>query len=131
MATEIQLDIVTPLKKAFSGKVLQVVLPAWEGEEGVLPDHDDKLALLRGGVCTVFTPQGERRFAIGRGFAEMGDDHVTLLTDSCVENADIDKAAAQAEVARLDSEIAQLDWVSEKAKVLRAELEVAEARVQA
>ena len=131
MASVIQLEIVTPLKRAFSGPVLQVILPAWAGEEGALPDHDDKLALLRGGVCTVITAEGETRYAVGRGFAEMGDDHVTLLTDSCELAADIDKADANSDKAEIVAKLAQVDWTSEEANGLRAELEVANARIEA
>lgn len=131
MANEIQLDIVTPLKGIFSGKVLQVVLPAWAGEEGVLPDHDDKLALVRGGVCTVYLPGSERRFAIGRGFAEMGDDHVTLLTDSCEESTVIQRDAARKELQDAEAELARVDWTSEEANTLRARIEVAQARLDA
>ena len=131
MATQLHVEIVTPLSSAFSGKALQVILPAWEGQEGVLPDHDDKLTLLRGGVCTVITPEGERKFAIGRGFAEMGGDHVTLLTDSCEDASKIDKADAQAGYADIEAKLARADWVSEEANGLRAALEVAQARLDA
>ena len=131
MANAIHLEIVTPLKNAFSGDVLQVILPAWEGEEGVLPDHDDKLTLMRGGVCTVITAEGEQKFAIGRGFAEMGDDHVTILTDSCEAAGDIDKADAKSDFAEIEGKLNKIDWVSEEANALRAELEVAQARLDA
>ena len=131
MANELQLDIVTPEAGVFSGSVTQVILPAWEGEEGVLPGHDAKLALLRGGVCTVLSAAGQTRYVIGRGFAEIGGDRVTLLTDSCEVADGIDKAAAGQQRTELAAKLAQADWVSEEANVLRAELEVAEARTQA
>ena len=125
------IDIVTPEAGVFSGPVTQVILPAWEGEEGVLPGHDAKLALLRGGVCTVYSAQGQTRYAIGRGFAEIGGDRVTLLTDSCEAADAIDKAAASQDKSDLTAELAKADWVSEEANALRAALEVAEARTQA
>ena len=131
MANELQLDIVTPEAGVFSGPVTQVILPAWEGEEGVLPGHDAKHALLRGGVCTVLSAAGQTRYVIGRGFAEIGGDRVTLLTDSCEAADGIDKAAAGQQKTELAAKLAQADWVSEEANVLRAELEVAEARTQA
>lgn len=131
MATEIQLEIVTPMSSAFSGKVLQVILPEWEGQEGIYPDHDAKLALLRGGVCTVITTDGETHYAIGRGFVEVGADRVTVLTDSCDIASSIDKASAQRDLAELEGQLAQVDWVSEDANVLRTRIEVERARVEA
>ena len=129
MATEIQLEIVTPLKSAFSGKVLQVLLPAWEGQEGVLPDHDAKLALLKGGVCTVMTTEGETRYAIGRGFAEISGERVTLLTDSCVAKADVDTASAAAQLKEVEANLATLDWVSEEANQARVRIETLQAQL--
>lgn len=131
MATEIQLDIVTPERGVFSGKVLQVILPAWEGQEGALPDHDAKLALLRGGVCTVVTSEGETRYAIGRGFAEMGIDRVTLLCDSCEEKSAIDKAEVQSELSELRTTLLSQDWVSEAANTTKVAIELAEAKLEA
>jgi F-type H+-transporting ATPase subunit epsilon len=131
MATELQLEIVTPESLAFSGMVTQVILPAWDGQEGVYPEHDAKLALLRGGVCTVFTAEGQVHYAVGRGFAEIGGSHVTLLTDSCELAADIDKAQAAAEKTEATASLAAADWTSEQAEALRARIEVAEARTQA
>lgn len=131
MATEIQLDIVTPEKGVFSGKVLQVILPAWEGQEGVLPDHDAKLELLRGGVCTVVTSQGDTRYAIGRGFAEVGQDRVTLLCDSCDEASTVDKGAVQTELSELRAKLSTQDWVSEAANSTKVAIELAEAKLEA
>lgn len=131
MANQLHVEIVTPMRNAFSGEAMQVILPAWDGEEGVLPDHDDKLTLLRGGVCILITAEGEKKFAIGRGFAEMGDDHVTLLTDSCVAAGSIDKAEAKANLAEIEGKLAKVDWVSEEANGLRAAIEVAQARIDA
>ena len=130
MATELQLDIVTPSAQVFSGMVTQVIIPAWAGQEGIYPEHDSKLALLRGGVCTVFSAEGEIHYAVGRGFAEIGATRVTLLTDSCEIAVDVDKATAANDKTDLATKLAAADWTSEEAEVLRASLEVAEARIQ-
>ncbi len=129
MATELQLNIVTPEKAAFSGKVLSVTLTAWEGEEGVYPDHDSKLALLRAGVTVVTTTEGEQRWVTGRGFAEMDGDHVTLLTDSCEEVETVDKAAAADDLKEAEADLAKVDWVTEEAETLRVRQELALARL--
>ena len=131
MATEFQLDIVTPMRGVFSGKVLQVVLPEWDGQEGVLPEHDAKLAVLRGGVCSVYTVDGETRYAIGQGFVEVDADRVTVLTEVCQAAGSIDKSAAQADLRDLEAQLAQVDWTSEEANGIRNRIEVAQARIEA
>jgi len=96
---QLQLDIVTPSASVYSGPASEVIVPAWEGEMGVYPQHDALLALLRAGVCTVATPEGTTRYVVGRGFADIGPTTVTLLTDSCQVAADVDKEQAQADLA--------------------------------
>jgi len=131
MATELQLNIVTPEKEVFSGKILSITLSAWDGQEGVYPDHDSKLALLRAGVTIVATTEGDQRWVTGRGFAEMDGDHVTLLTDSCEDAADVDKGAADADLKEAEAALAKVDWVSEEAETLRVRQELALARLSA
>ena len=70
MAT-LQLDIVTPSASVFSGPVSEVVLPAWEGQMGVFPQHDALLALLRAGVCKVSGADGTHTFVVGRAWAQV------------------------------------------------------------
>ena len=95
MATELQLDIVTPAASVYSGPATEVILPAWDGELGVYPQHDTLLALLRAGTCTVTTPTGQLRYVVGRGFADIGSGSVTLLTDSCEPVDKIDPVEAK------------------------------------
>lgn len=99
MASSLQLDIVTPSASIYSGPAAEVIIPAWEGQMGIYPQHDTLLALLRAGVCTVATPEGTQRYVVGRGFADMGPDSVTLLTDSCELASEVDKGKAQADLA--------------------------------
>lgn len=129
MASTLQLDIVTPEKNAFSGPATQVTLPAWQGQLGVLPEHDHLLALLRGGVAIVQTDAGETRWVMGRGFAEIGPDRVTVLTDSCERADTIDKATAAAQLDALQRELDNANLHEEQARNLEARLEVARARV--
>lgn len=96
MAAALKVDIVTPERSVFSGPASEIVLPAWEGQLGVLPDHDALLSLLRAGTCVVNVQgEGTQRWVIGRGFADIGGDHVTLLTDQAVPVDAIDRGAAQ------------------------------------
>ena len=87
MATTLTLDIVTPERAVFTGEVTEVVLPAWEGELGVLPGHDRLLALIKPGKAKLVTADGVSMFDFDRGFAEIGPDQVTVFSDSCTESA--------------------------------------------
>jgi F-type H+-transporting ATPase subunit epsilon len=85
VAATLTLDIVTPERAVFAGEVTEVVLPAWDGELGVLPGHDRLLALIKPGKAKLVTKDGMSIFEFQQGFAEIGPDQVTVFTDSCTE----------------------------------------------
>jgi F-type H+-transporting ATPase subunit epsilon len=129
VAAMLEVAIVTPERSVFRGPAGQVVLPAWEGEMGVLPDHDSLLALLRAGACTVHGAEETLRYVIGRGFAEIGPDRVTILTDACEPAGDVDKARASADLQAAEAEMSQHDAWSERYRQARISYELARARL--
>jgi len=126
----LQVDIVTPTKLAFSGAASEIRLPGWLGEMGVMPGHDTVLSLLRGGTAIVNAEGGEKQFVIGRGFAEIGPERVTVLTDSCETPASIDQAKAAADYAALEATMGGLNGFDASTEATEAALEVARARLR-
>ena len=131
MATTLDVRIVTPEKRVFDGQATEVVLPAWEGELGVYPEHDALLTLLRSGSCRVVTSEGVKVWVIGRGFAEIGGSTVTLLTSSCVAVSEIDRARAQSDLTAAEAELGGAEFGSEKLRQAQIMAENARARLDA
>ncbi len=130
MAESLQVDIVTPVQSAFSGAASEVLLPAWEGQMGIYPDHDAVLALLRAGRCHVVTSSGTREYVVGRGFAEVGPDRVTILTEHCEARDAVDENAAREELERLEQELSAMENVySEEYRQAQIAHEHAKARL--
>ena len=129
--SNLHVDIVTPESLVFSGDAKELRAPGWDGEFGVLPGHDAYLALLRGGICTLVTDQGEKRYIVGRGFAETSADHVTVLTDSCRDASTADKAKAQQALAAVEAELMNISAYSEEYQVVKANAELAQAELDA
>jgi len=102
---DLSVTIVTPEREVFAGYASQILLPGWEGEFEVLPGHDLFLSLLRGGVLDMNAHEGRKRYIVGRGFAEVGADRVTVLVDSCVTTEGIDVEAAKADLAAADAQL--------------------------
>lgn len=103
MAT-FQLELVSPEKLLLSRAVEMAVLPAAEGEMGVLPGHAPMIVTLRGGVISV-TEGGqvtERLFVAG-GFAEVTPGRCTVLADEATPVATLSKAAAEARVTAAEA----------------------------
>jgi F-type H+-transporting ATPase subunit epsilon len=103
MAT-FQLELVSPAKLLLSREVEMVVIPAAEGEMGVLPGHAPMIVALRGGVIRVIEggKDVERLFVAG-GFAEVTPERVTVLADEATPVAELSKAEAERRIADADA----------------------------
>jgi len=102
MAT-FQLELVSPEKLLLSRQVEMVILPAAEGEMGVLPGHAPMIITLRGGTIRVREGnQDTERLFVAGGFAEVTPERVTVLADEAVPVAELSRAAADGRVAEAE-----------------------------
>jgi F-type H+-transporting ATPase subunit epsilon len=95
----LSVQIVTPRAVAWSGTASDVQAPGLLGEFGVFPKHIPFLTVLAPGIARVRVDGKVKAFAVGEGFAEAGPDRVVLLVDSCEALEDVDRAAAQKDLA--------------------------------
>jgi F-type H+-transporting ATPase subunit epsilon len=112
-AEQIKLEVVTPEKAVLSENVDQVVLPGSEGQVGVLPGHLPLLTGLGIGEMVIRTGDEERRFFVDKGFAEVLDDTVSVLTEGCEGVSDIDISNAQKDITVAEEEIERLEALTE------------------
>lgn len=82
MAGSLQVQVVSPSKIVFEGDAAALVVPAWDGQAGVLPGHAPALTLLGVGPLSVERPGGgSDTFYVGGGVMKVERDVVTLLTE--------------------------------------------------
>lgn len=77
-----KVSVISPEKTIFEGDADSIVVPAWDGQLGVMRGHAPMLALLGQGEMRVATGGGEQRFQINGGFMQVADDVVTVLSES-------------------------------------------------
>lgn len=94
----LKLAVMTPKGAAVTAEADQVEAPSVDGEFGVLPGHRPLLAALRAGVVRYRSAGKTTSLAVDSGFAEVGAESVTVLTDRCVNATDVDVAATRAEL---------------------------------
>jgi F-type H+-transporting ATPase subunit epsilon len=105
MSNQITLEMVTPEKVAWSAPADFVVLPALEGEMGVLPGHAPFLVQLAPGEVRV-TEKGEvKSFAVSGGFAEVKDGVVSLFAETAEMSNAIDVERARQSLERSKAEV--------------------------
>ena len=100
-----------------------VTIPGIDGELGILPRHAPLMTQLKPGELRIKRGGQEIRLATGGGFAEVLPDKVSILTDSAVEDKDVDESAAQSAIDRAKAMLADKTLGSE-------EQEAAEAAIQ-
>ena len=92
MSDEYSLEIVNP-EKSFLLKddVTEVVVPAYEGEIGILKDHISIISFLKPGIIKVFSKSGEDSFYVNDGIIEFKNNSLSILTSLILNLKDIDK----------------------------------------
>ena len=100
MAT-LQCTVVTPERAILDQAAESVVVPAHDGEIGILPGHARILAKLGVGVLRVTSGGQTRRMFIEGGFVQVSGNRVTVLTDTATELDRLDLAAAEVRVDEL------------------------------
>jgi F-type H+-transporting ATPase subunit epsilon len=117
-----KLELVSPEKLLLSRAVEMAVLPAAEGEMGVLPGHAPMIVALRGGVISV-TEGGQvtDRLFVGGGFAEVTPDRCTVLADEATPVAQLSRADAEAGDAEEKRDAAMARLLSARAMLSAAE----------
>ena len=65
MSEDFKIEIVNPDRSFLSKEnVIEVVVPAFEGEMGILKDHISIISFLKPGIITVYTNSGEDKFFV-------------------------------------------------------------------
>ena len=92
MSEEYSVEIVNP-EKSFLSKndVTEVVVPAFEGEIGILKDHISIISFLKPGIIKIFSKSGEENFYVNDGIIEFKDNNLSILTSLILNLKDIDK----------------------------------------
>ena len=68
MSEEFKLEIVNPDKSFLSKEdVTEVVVPAFEGEIGILKDHISIISFLKPGIIKIYSKNGEENFTLKMG----------------------------------------------------------------
>jgi F-type H+-transporting ATPase subunit epsilon len=104
------LEVVSPERLLLSRPVDMVVIPAYEGEMGVLERHAPMIVLLRGGTVRLYQGgQVTDTLFVSGGFAEITPDRVTVLADEAWPVAEVSRAEGERRLAEADAAYAAVD----------------------
>ena len=83
MSEEFKVEIVNP-EKSFLVKenVVEAVVPAFEGEMGILKDHISIISFLKPGIIKIITKSGDENYYVEDGIVEFKNNNLSILTSS-------------------------------------------------
>lgn len=88
--------LVTPEAQVFEKDVTAAVVPAHDGQVGILHDRAPLLTKLGYGRLSLTLEDGEQEaYFVGGGFAQVKGNVVTLLTDEAIPAEDLDAEQAK------------------------------------
>ena len=106
MSENFKIEIVNP-EKSFLSKdnVSEVVVPAFEGEIGILRDHISIISFLKPGIIKIFSGSEEENFFVEDGIVEFKDNSLSVLTSSIFSLDKIDKNYVNESIQNAEKEL--------------------------
>jgi len=118
MSEEFKIEIVNP-EKSFLSKddVTEVIVPAFEGEMGILKDHISIISFLKPGIITIFSKSGEDKFYVEDGIIEFKNNDLSVLTSSIFNLKEMEKSKLQ-DLIKTAEEESNKPEISDQSKYL-------------
>ena len=118
MNEEFKIEIVNP-ERSFLAKedVLEVVVPAFEGEMGILKDHISIISFLKPGIIKISSRSGDENYYVEDGIVEFKNNNLSILTSTIFAVADLDKSKQQALLKQAE-EAANKTEINDQSKYL-------------
>ena len=93
MSEQFKIEIINP-EKSFLAKddVSEVVVPAFEGEMGILKDHISIISFLKPGIIKILSKSGDENYYVEDGIVEFKNNNLSILTSTIFDLANMDKS---------------------------------------
>mgnify|MGYP001272350650 FL=1 len=125
MSENFKIEIVNP-EKSFLSKdnVSEVVVPAFEGEIGILKNHIPIISFLKPGIVKVFIGNDEENYYVEDGIVEFKNNSLSILTSSIFNIKDADKNYINTNITEAEKELSSEELDDQKRFLLNHKVEV-------
>lgn len=132
MATEstFQLEIVSPLRQVISTKVTEVVLPAHDGEVGILSNHENFVGLLGTGPLKYVSGNNDSWLLVSSGTYQILGGKLIVTAELVEESKDVEAENVRQQVTKLEQELSAMSTTDQLYAAKRLELQRAKARLE-
>ena len=125
MSEQFNLEIVSP-EKSFLKKddVTEVVVPAFEGEMGILKDHISIISFLKPGIIKISSGNEENNFYVDDGIVEFKDNTLSILTSNIFDVKNSDKSKIQDMIKEAENDLSSDKLDDQKRFIISQKVEV-------
>ena len=125
MSENFNLEIVSP-EKSFLKKdnVKEVVVPAFEGEMGILKDHISIISFLKPGIIKISSGNEENSFYVDDGIVEFKDNTLSILTSNIFDIKNSDKSKIQDMIKEAEKDLSNDKLDDQKRFIISQKVEV-------
>ncbi len=128
MSQEFKVEIVNPDQAFFSSeKATEVVVPAFEGDMGILKDHISIISFLKPGIIKISISNEEEKFYVDDGIIEFKDNQLSVLTSSIFNLKNVDKNVLEKNLKEAEKQLKEEELsdqnrflISQKVDVLKS-----------
>jgi len=118
MSEGFKLEIVNPESSFLSKEgVSEVVVPAFEGDMGILKDHISIISFLKPGLVRIFEGSNEETYYVDDGIVEFKNNCLSILTSNIFDIKKIDKNIVREALAKAEQDNQKKD-ISDQSKYL-------------
>ena len=125
MSEQFNLEIVSPEKSFLKkGNVTEVVVPAFEGEMGILKDHISIISFLKPGIIKIISGSEEENFYVDDGIVEFKDNLLSILTSNIFNIKNSDKIKIQEIIKQAEADLIDENLDDQKRFIISQKVEV-------
>ena len=96
MSEEFKIEIINPEKSFLSKEdVTEVLVPAYEGDMGILRDHISIISFLKPGIISIKSKSGDEKYYVEDGIIEFRNNNLSILTSKIYNIKDLEKNKIQ------------------------------------
>ena len=118
MSEGFKLEIVNPESSFLSKEgVTEVVVPAFEGDMGILKDHISIISFLKPGLVRIFEGSNEETYYVDDGIVEFKNNCLSILTSNIFDIKKMDKNSTRDVLAKAEQDNQKKD-ISDQSKYL-------------
>tara|TARA_X000001036_G_scaffold344425_1_gene324078 strand:+ start:327 stop:719 length:393 start_codon:yes stop_codon:yes gene_type:complete len=118
MSEDFKVEIVNP-EKSFLVKedAFEVVVPAFEGEMGILKNHISIISFLKPGIVKIYSKSGDENYFVEDGIVEFKNNNLSILTSTIFKVSDMDKSKQESLLKLAEQEASKPD-INDQSKYL-------------